>query len=62
MKMAKKHKCWHKKTALHRHRRKNYPFGQKSKSIQTSVKSVTEHCMDCNKIVDKWKVRWGLRV
>lgn len=50
-------KCKHKNKELHMHRRKNYPFGRKSKPRYYGVKYVSEHCKSCRKILRKWKVR-----
>lgn len=48
--------CPHRGVESHKHRRKNYPFGKKSKARFYGIKKVTVHCLKCKKIIDGWKV------
>ena len=50
-------KCNHAKSEIREHRRKNYPFGKKSKPKFYKGYKFTQHCKDYGKIISKWKYR-----
>lgn len=44
-------KCRHNKTEIHKHHRRNYPFGKKSKPRFYGIKYCTMHCLKCKKVL-----------
>ena len=52
-----KFKCKHKETEIREHSRRNHPFGRKDKPKFYKGYKFSEHCIECGKIIRKWKSR-----